>query len=290
MRKFFVTGGTGFIGREIVKRLENLGVCYILTRKKKEDTKSRVYIQGSISNTEFIKRILDEIRPTDLVHLAWDVKAEDFASSNVNGQWAKWSVALAQLFLKAGGKTIVAGGTCFEYDLSRENILTEESQCWPSTFYGMAKLFTCLKIEELCRIFDARFVWGRIFYPYGPMEENRKFISNVIRTFKAGDCFTCKTPQNEVDYVHVEDVAGMLYALVENTEAHGIYNVCTGNATRIGEILTILADMTEVSGQIVWEKQEKTSRIVGDNRKIKELGYQLKYNTFQDGIMTYFAR
>lgn len=287
MRRFFVTGGTGFIGRETVKKLETLGICYVLTRQKKENTKGCTYLQGSVEDTELLKAVFEKLRPTDLIHLAWDVKAADFASSPVNARWAKWSTELVRLFLEARGRTVIAGGTCFEYDLSGREVLTEASACWPATFYGMAKLLTYNRVSELCNKYDARFVWGRIFYPYGPGEEKRKFITNVIETLKEGKIFRCKTPRNEADYIHVEDVAGMLYALAENGDAAGIYNICTGNAARIGDILAIAAEMIGSKNQIVCGEQEKMTYTAGDNSKILGLGYRLKYS-IRDGLETYF--
>ncbi len=289
MRKFFVTGGTGFIGRETVKKLENLGVCYILTRQKKESTENCIYLEGSINDTDFLKDIFEKIRPTDLVHLAWDVKAADFAMSPINARWAKCSTELVRMFLESGGRTVIASGTCFEYDLSERKIFTEKSTCWPTTFYGMAKLLTCERLAELCKKYGARFVWGRIFYPYGPGEEKRKFITSVIETLKSGEIVTCRTPRNEVDYIHVEDVAGMFYTLVKNEEAIGIYNICTGESVRIEKMLSILEDMLGTKNHTVYENQDTVSCTVGDNSKIIGLGYRMRY-TMQDGLKTYLEK
>ena len=51
MRRFFVTGGTGFLGREVVKKIKSLGTCYILTRHPKENTENLIYLQGDIQDT-----------------------------------------------------------------------------------------------------------------------------------------------------------------------------------------------------------------------------------------------
>lgn len=287
MRRFFVTGGTGFIGREVVKKIKTLGTCYILTRHPKENTENLIYLQGDIQDTSFLRQVLQEIRPTDLVHLAWDVKAADFASSPVNAQWAKWSTELVHIFLESGGKTVIASGTCFEYDWSSNRFLTEETPCWPATFYGMAKLLTYERLSALCDKYKARFVWGRIFYPYGPGEEKRKFISNVIKTLKRKQNFSCNTPKNEIDYIHVLDVAGLFFLFAKNPKLAGVFNVCSGQGTQIQLILQLIEKQLQTQGHLMLEEQKKVNRIIGCNHKVLQAGYQLQYD-IKRGIKSYF--
>ena len=245
MKRIFITGGTGFIGRPIVEILKSHSdiELYILSRQQFADTERIHYIQGNITDEQLLSSVIAHVRPITLLHLAWDVKSAGYANSIQNEEWTEWSKNLLKTFLQYGGKTVVASGTCFEYDFSLGRSLREDDFCVPSTPYGKAKLATYHVYEDLCRKHNARMVWGRIFYPYGRGEEKRKLFSAVTNALKNHKSFFCKTPENNIDYIHIYDVAKIFVAFLLNDEASGIVNVGTGKRYKIRDILMKIARM-----------------------------------------------
>ncbi len=265
MKTILITGGTGFIGRPTVEILaqQTTYELYLLTRKTYTDHGRIHYMKGSIQDEALLQAFFAEHHPETLLHLAWNVKAEAYASSAENQEWIAWSQKLVERFLQNGGHTIIGAGTCFEYDLTGCQTLYENSPCRPATFYGKCKLETYRRIKTLAQNYQARFVWGRIFYPYGRGEEKRKLFSHVIETLKNRQNFLVKTPEDIVDYIHVKDVARLFAAFIENPDLHGVQNVCTGKGTKIKTILQMIAEAMQAENSIVWQQNPAAKTIVG---------------------------
>lgn len=273
MKKIFVTGGTGFIGKRIVSRLENTPdtMVYVLSRNRYNDANKIKYIKGDISDEKKLRVIMSDICPDTLLHLAWDVQTFDYVSSDTNKIWVERSETLARIFLECGGGNIISSGTCFEYDIERMNPHREDEPPAPNTLYGISKLQVMEKLEALCKKYDARFVWGRIFYPYGEGENPRKLMTAVRNALNQGNSFVCKTPENIIDYIHIDDIADIFIEFLFNDEINGVINVGSGEGKTVREILTSIASGCGKTHLLRFEKQEKVYYIVADTDKLKKM-------------------
>lgn len=290
MTRIFITGGTGFIGQAVVQCLQgNLDYdIYILSRREHANLANCHFVLGDVAYVDSYRQALEEIRPQILLHLAWDVAAQDYSSSHQNYLWLQWTLDLAKVFLQVGGRKIVASGTCFEYDLSATQVLKEADACLPATCYGQCKLETYRGLRSLCDEFGAKMVWGRIFYPYGAEEEPRKLIRFVLDTWQREQIFYCKTPDNIVDYIYIQDVARMFVLFITHPTANGIYNVCTGKGQRIFDALQYVLSILHLPSSFLQaEPVKQSSKIVGDVQKLQSIGYISQYN-FQQGMADYF--
>lgn len=243
MKKIFITGGTGFIGKEIINRLtEKKDVeLYAITRNPKAEIQNVNILHGNIFDEDFLEASLSRIQPKYLLHLAWDVKGADYYKSKNNTCWKEISKYLLERFLAHGGEHVVASGTCFEYNTSLNIPHKETEIANPDTPYGKSKFETYQYFQELCNKRNARLVWGRIFYPYGKGEDPRKLFSAVHNALIKGQVFICKTPENIIDYIHVGDVADIFACFLSNHMIQGIVNVGTGDGKRIRDLLIQIA-------------------------------------------------
>lgn len=275
--RVLVTGGTGFIGRRTVGQMSKKTDIdiFVLTRKLHKNTQNVHYLQGDISDKACVASIIKEIKPRRLLHLAWDVSDKGYAGSIGNMDWKRWSIFLLQTFLENGGRYVVTGGTCFEYDLAGTKILTEAGLCRPSTLYGQCKLETYGEFSKLCCQYGARQVWGRIFYPYGEDENSRKLFRGVINCLLMGEKFVCKTPNDVVDYIYVEDVAKMLAFLVINDVTDGIYNLCSGHGVQIEKVLRFIAGKLGREEMLAFQYEHESRCIVGSNQRIVDAGFDI---------------
>lgn len=284
MKKIFVTGGTGFIGRVTINLLKDKYDCYALTRSCNQKEDGIVFVKGDIADERQIKRILNDIRPDVLLHLAWNVKGYDYANSIENHKWVKWSTRLVEGFLESGGKQVICAGSCLEYDVRVTSAHSTDEKCSPDSLYGKCKLETYKAIGELCDKYEARFVWGRIFFPYGKGEEKRKFISSAIESLKCNEEFICSSPNSIIDYIHVEDIANMFACVVEDDGLSGIVNICSGKGIKISAILDIIKQKIRSKCNIRYNTGSSAVVILGEPSLSK---YICKYD-MDRGISSYF--
>ena len=250
-----MTGGTGFIGKEIInvfndKYINTYDVggqtkykFYVLTRQLRKDSSNVIYIRGDISDVNFLEETLKKLKATYLLHLAWNVESLNYAQSPENESWVTWSKDLLELFLKYGGQQVIVSGSCFEYDLLVNKRHRENEIENPNTPYGKSKLKLYHIFAELCAKYNARLVWGRIFYPYGQGESDRKLISAAKKAFNKNQDFVCKSPESVNDYITVIDIAKIFRCFMTNEKAQGVYNVGTGVEYKIKDILSNVAEM-----------------------------------------------
>ena len=108
MTRVLVTGGGGFVGRQVVPHLRDAGFDVVAPSSAEAD----LLAPGVPA------RLAQTTAADVLVHLAWEA-APGYATSPANPAWLRASLELATAFVAAGGRRIVAAGSCAEIDLER---------------------------------------------------------------------------------------------------------------------------------------------------------------------------
>lgn len=279
MESIVVTGGTGFIGSRIVEKFKNLPYkIYVITRQELADAANVCYIKGDIGDYDFVAQLMKNYKPQILFHLAWEVQAQDYTSSAVNKKYYSYSVNLLDEFLKNGGKEVIASGTCFEYDLTGDKVLTPDSKCNPATEYGKAKLATYQKFSKKCAEARARLVWARFFYLIGGGKIDRKFTTYVLKCVMNGTVVSCKTPENVVDYIDVRDVAILWQQAFLDKNIEGIINIGSAKGYKISEIIALIEGMVGKKAKTDYGNGYTVTKIVSDDSLLRELNYSCRYS------------
>lgn len=248
-RRVLVTGGTGFIGRQTVAPLVERDFDVWLTSRG--PLPPDVSALAAREPGRIHHRVIDllaadgpasviaEIRPTHLLHLAWDTRHGLFWTSPENDAWVAASRRLLEAFAHGGGRRFVGAGTCVEYAPVDHPISEASGVLHATTPYGRAKLAFRQRLQEVAAQSGISTAWGRVFHLFGPHEQLPRLVPAAIDSMIRGEPFPA-TPGTQIrDYSCVVDVAAAFAAILDS-DLEGDVNVASGVPSTVASVLQSL--------------------------------------------------
>lgn len=252
-QRFFVSGGAGVIGRELVPRLVAAGheVWVVDLKARPAEFGPAVrYRQGDLN--AMTPAEWGAMAPDVFIHLAatferstetWGFWDENFLH-NVRLSHHLMTLAREHPALK---RVVFASSYLiydpklyqFEQAAERATALREDAPILPRNLTGMAKLAHEIELRYLDGFCQQRFstVCARIFRGFG--RGSRDVVSRWVRALLAGEPITVFRDEGLFDYVYAADTAEGLLRLADSG-ATGIVNLGTGQAHRVAEVVELL--------------------------------------------------
>jgi nucleoside-diphosphate-sugar epimerase len=187
-----------------------------------------------------VSGLMAQVAPTHLLHLAWFVKPGVYWSSPVNLAWLGASLEIVRSFVESGGRRAVLVGSCAEYDWLSGRCHELSTPTRPQSLYGICKDALRQVASAYAREVGLSIGWGRLFFLYGPHEHPSRLIPSVIEGLLAGRVVECTAGAQYRDFLHVEDAAEALVALLASV-VEGPVNIATGHAVTVGEVVGRIA-------------------------------------------------
>lgn len=291
--RVLVTGASGFVGSHVVKRLiEDGHDVTALVRPESslwrlEDVAGRFRVIRSDSTAPAsLLAPLEGWRPETCVHLAWYAVPGEYLQSPENVTSLVLSLRMLDELVVAGCEHVVMTGTCFEYDTDAGD-LREDTPVRPVTIYSASKLAAKMIGELRAAQLGVGFTWARLFYLYGPFEDDRRLVPAVIRSMLEGREFQASAGTQVRDYLHVEDVAGALCALATQ-RVSGAFNVCSGQKVTVAEVI---GEVARIAGRpelvrlgAVPQRAGDPMYIRGDNKRLRAATSWKPRHTLSEGL------
>jgi UDP-glucose 4-epimerase len=294
-----VTGGAGFIGSHLTKKLLNLGWDVTIYDNLSSGNKSNIPQGANFIWAELTDESCLSLMPNHKVdvfyHLASHVGQElSFErplydlKANANS-----TIILLNWCLKNNVKQFIFASTMNLYGSPDNELVNESTIANPPSPYAVGKLAS----EYLCKIyndFGLNTTCLRLFNVYGPGQDftNMKqgmasiFMSYVARNEKL---IVRGSKDRFRDFIFVDDVVDA-FIVVQNSKAFGnIYNVSTGVKTFVWQIIEeILAAFGHINNNYPTEYAEGTPKdqfgIYGDSNKLNfDFGWKPKVG-LKEGI------
>lgn len=281
MKRVLITGGTGFIGQNVVNELLHRGyeVHSLVYPPFAPEQAGLFQYEMNLMDNQAVKNFLEEHHFENLIHLAWYVGPKCHVH-NFNMDWTIATLNLIKFFVENGGKSFVGAGTISEYEYKYGYLLEDETPTDPQTLYGNSKnaLYNIAKVY--CKGNNIKFKWPRIFNLYGPNEKPQRLMPSVINSCLKGEDVKVSDCLKFQDYLHVEDTARGIVEVFES-DVEGAVNICSGKPVQLRYIVNKIAELTDFKGKILWGAIPAAfgdELVVGNNEKLKSIGWEPKYS------------
>ena len=281
-----VTGGTGFVGVPTVRRLVERG-DQVQVVGRRDPGPSRVpgaayHEVDLLEEPEAAAAVVDRVRPEQLVHLAWTTTPGAYWGSLDNLPWVRATLALYEAFVAAGGRRAVVAGTCAEYDWSVELLSEATTPLRPQSLYGTAKHAAHELLEAAAAETGVSVAWARLFSIYGPGEQDGRLVPSVLTALRAGDPALVSEGTQVRDFLHVDDAARALLALLDGP-AIGAVNVASGVGVPVKEVVATLADLEGRADLVRYGVRPapvaEPARLVADVGRLRdEVGFRPRFD------------
>lgn len=269
-KKILLTGGTGFIGGNILPILQ-----------KKYEVKSPRRNELNINDESSVDEYLSNNKFDILIHSANITPGKNSADKMEN--MLEYTIKAFLNFQKHSDKfeKIFYFGSGAEYDKRKDIVLIKETDIGnsiPVDPYGLAKYV----INQIAR--GSKNIYNlRIFGCYGPTDAKTKFIRDCI------DCCLEHKPitirQNcYFDYMYVEDLARIIDKMINSELKYHDYNICTGKRIDLLTIAKIIdKKMQNNQGIKIAQKGLNKEYTANNARLLSDIG-TFNYTCIEDGI------
>lgn len=232
-----LTGATGFVGRQVIPWLIKDVELHCVSRKARVATGANVtWHAADLLDASACIKLIMHIRPTHLIHLAWNTKHGKFWMAPDNVLWRDAGLALANAFGQVGGKRLIICGTGAEYSSSASSPLDESvSPTDAETLYGQAKNAFRLETQIIADKYGISYSWARIFNVYGAFEYHRRLIPSIIRAIMHNKPAKCTSGRQIRDFIDVRDLGNSI-ATLALSNVNGIINIGSGHQANISSI------------------------------------------------------
>jgi nucleoside-diphosphate-sugar epimerase len=298
MARYLVTGGSGFVGAEIVAALAARGDQVVAF-----DLRSSARLDGLVANHDGVSFVAGEIvewagtaaimqdfRPDALVHCAAIVGVR--ASLDTPIQTMRVNVEGSLNVLEAmrlfGVRRMVHMSSEETYGHFQSERVAEDHPQHPLMAYGVSKV----AVEQLGRSYAQRYglecLHVRACWVYGPGLPRARVPNTLIAAAAAGKSLHLKDGADfKVDHTYIDDIVdGTIRVLDHPDHPYDAYHIASGTASSLAEIVDIIRELVPgadlsvgpgtmefVPGLPVWKKGA-----LDISRAAKVLGYRPRYD------------
>lgn len=299
MSKVLVTGGAGFIGYYLSRKLienyftviiiDNLDDYYDIDHKLRrlsllgvdknkiqygKEVRSKIFdkllfMKADIRDFELIKKIFSENSFKYVAHLAARSGARSsfdnpkaYVENNIDG-----FVNILEFSSKNKVDHLLFTSSSSVYgDMDNKN---DTAMVNPKSLYGASKLSAEIIAKTYSKAKDLPVTIARLFSVYGPLGRPDGFVYKCLESIKKDQTIELYNNGNMWrDFIYIEDVVEMLFRLILTNPRRNfeIYDIGTGFLTKITEVIELIEK--KLNKQVLIEKIPSVNN---ENIKIKAL-------------------
>ena len=311
--KTIVTGGTGFVGSNIVKALAQRGHQVVsidivgpdgLVRQYLEPWSDQIaWVQADILDSDELDKLTSNLDIGKIVHAAvYTVVREETEREDsrriidINLVGTANMLELARQLVVERFLYVSSGGV-YEGVISSDERIKEDVPVHPSQLYNVTKYASELLTKRYGWLHGFETVSVRLGGPYGPMERvtGHRAVMSLIHewTGKAtrGEPIEA-VAQGRMDFTYVSDIAeGIVTALDSPELSHSVYNLNRGVHVSLDELVSAFRQAypsVEFVEAASHKSEAAHGRNIMDPSRIRDdLGFTAQYDLVS-GLKGYF--
>lgn len=280
-----VTGGKGFLGGHLIKKLKDCGCLHIKIADLPE---------YNLTNIADIRRMYEETRPEIVIHLAAKVggigfnqekPAELFYDNLIMG-----TQLLHEAYLRKIEKFVALGTICAYPKFTP--VPFKEEKIWngypeeTNAPYGLAKKMMLVQSQAYRQQYNFNSIFLLPVNLYGPGDNFDPRSSHVIPALikKCFDAIDTHADQIEVwgtglatrEFFYVEDAAEAIYLATESYNKSDPINIGAGFEISIKKLTELIVQLSGFQGSIIWNKSKpdgQPRRLLDITKAKNEFGF-----------------
>ncbi len=279
-----VTGASGFVGAHLLDVLRRDGAEVLACGGPRD--RPGEYFPLDLSDIDTIRAALDLIRPDVIFHLA----AQTFVPESLAAPIATYEInavgsarlAEAVRGYRNGPPPRLIFASSAEVYGSRDRCdlpLHESLELRPANPYGASKAAAEAMLLAASRSFGLDLVVARAFNQIGPGQSERFVVASLAAQLagiaeSGSSLLLVGNLEAARDFLDVRDVVEAYSALARDAESGQIYNVCSGNAVTIHDVLRELIAIARVPVEVREDparmRPADTPIVVGSSEKLRQ--------------------
>ncbi len=292
--KIYIAGHRGMVGSAIFRKLQKEGYNNIVVRTSKE---------LDLKNQEMVRQFFETEKP-DYVFVAAAKVGGIVANNTYRAEFLYDNLMIQNnvihnSYVTGVKKLLFLGSSCIypkfaPQPLKEEYLLTGTLEPTNEP-YAIAKIAGIKMCDAYRNQYGCNFISAMPTNLYGPNDnyhlQNSHVLPALIRKFheaKEADqpfvgIWGTGSPLRE--FMHVDDLAGACYFLMENFDDYGFVNVGTGEDISIKDLALLVKKIVGFPGELKFDetKPDGTPRKLMDVGKLNRLGFNAKIS-LEEGI------
>lgn len=281
MKKILITGGTGFIGEHLMKKISksNNNLLVVSRKSLKSENKNVRYLKADLSSKKDLIKIKKDLGKCDILISMSAITPkggeQGLFENDIKDNFL--SNVLLLPFLK-NVKKIIFLSSIDVYGDQGDKLITEDNIPNPITNYGAAKLASEIVLKTYCEEKSIKLTILRLGQVYGAGDKSSKIIPVVVdKIFKEEPIVLFNNGRDKRRFLHIKDAVCAINKALRSSKG-GVFNIAGEEISSVKEIINLVERILDRKAVMINKNNNKGLwHYAMDIKKAKkELGFSPK--------------